>query len=379
MGDDKIKKIVFITGTRADYGKLKSIISALSNDKEFEIFIYVTGMHLLNKYGSTYLEIEKDDFKNIFLSKPISNTLTMDEILAKNILQFSNYIKKINPNMIFVHGDRVEAMAGAIVGSLNNIYVSHIEGGEVSGTIDESIRHAISKLSNFHFVSNENSKKNLIQMGENSKNIFVVGSPDIDIMLRNNYDIEEVKKIYNIDFNSYAIFIYHPVISEIDKLSLNIKIVVDSIIDSNINYIVIFPNNDMGSDVIFNEYKRFKNNKKIKLFPSIRFEYFLTLLKNADFVIGNSSLGIRESGIYGIPTINIGTRQNGRYNLSMQKNLCCINEDYELILKSILNIKNYKFKDVTFGSGESDKKILKILKNDSIWKTNIQKKFISIW
>lgn len=374
-----MKKIVFITGTRADYGKIKSVIKMLDNSNTFDVYIYVTGMHLLEKYGSTYIEIQKDGFNNIFLSKQIDNSLSMDEILANNILQFTKFVKNIKPDMIFVHGDRVEAMAGAIVGALNNIYVSHIEGGEISGTIDESIRHAISKLANFHFVSNESSKKNLIQMGEDANNIFIVGSPDIDIMVKNNYDIDYIKKKYNINFENYAIMIYHPVISEIDFLKNKIKVLVDSIIESDRNYVVIYPNNDMGSDIILEEYKRLIGNDKIIMYPSIRFEYFLTLLKYSDFVIGNSSLGIRESGIYGIPTINVGTRQNGRYDLRTQKNICCVNEKKSEIINAINEIEKYKYKDKMFGNGDSDKRILKILECDNLWKRNIQKKFISIW
>lgn len=374
-----MKKIVFITGTRADYGKIKSVIKMLDNNNTFDVYIYVTGMHLLEKYGSTYIEIQKDGFNNIFLSKRIDNSLSMDEILANNILQFTKFVKNIKPDMIFVHGDRVEAMAGAIVGALNNIYVSHIEGGEISGTIDESIRHAISKLANFHFVSNESSKKNLIQMGEDANNIFIVGSPDIDIMVKNNYDIDYIKKKYNINFENYAIMIYHPVISEIDFLKNKIKVLVDSIIESDRNYVVIYPNNDMGSDIILEEYKRLIGNDKIIMYPSIRFEYFLTLLKYSDFVIGNSSLGIRESGFYGIPTINVGTRQNGRYDLRTQKNICCVNEKKLEIINAINEIEKYKYKDKMFGNGDSDKRILKILECDKLWKRNIQKKFISIW
>ena len=374
-----MKKIVFITGTRADYGKIKSVIKMLDNSNTFDVYIYVTGMHLLEKYGNTYIEIQKDGFNNIFLSKRIDNSLSMDEILANNILQFTKFVKNIKPDMIFVHGDRVEAMAGAIVGALNNIYVSHIEGGEISGTIDESIRHAISKLANFHFVSNESSKKNSIQMGEDANNIFIVGSPDIDIMVKNNYDIDYIKKKYNINFENYAIMIYHPVISEIDFLKNKIKVLVDSIIESDRNYVVIYPNNDMGSDIILEEYKRLIGNDKIIMYPSIRFEYFLTLLKYSDFVIGNSSLGIRESGFYGIPTINVGTRQNGRYDLRTQKNICCVNEKKLEIINAINEIEKYKYKDKMFGNGDSDKRILKILECDKLWKRNIQKKFISIW
>ena len=374
-----MKKIVFLTGTRADYGKIKSIMRILEDSDDFKVYIYVTGMHLLKKYGSTYLEIEKDGFNNIFLSKPISRKCNMSEALAKNVEQFNKYVMELKPDMIFVHGDRLEALAGAIVGALNNIYVSHIEGGEISGTIDESIRHSISKLANFHFVSNVVAKKNLIQMGEKQENIFVIGSPDIDVMLKNNFDLEEVKSKYAIDFKNYSIFIYHPVVTEINSLSRHIRTVTKAIVDSNHNYIIIYPNNDLGSDIILKEYKKLKNNKHIKMFPSIRFEYFLTLLKNADFVIGNSSLGIRESGVYGIPTINIGTRQNSRYNLEIQKNLCCVSENYKSILKAISNIDNYRYKDEYFGNGDSDKKLFDILNNTDVWKIPIQKKFISIW
>lgn len=373
-----MKKIVFLTGSRADYGKIKSVIKKISSCDDFEVYVYVTGMHLLKKYGNTYKEIQKDKIKNIFLSKSIES-FDMDIMLAYNILQFSDYVKKIKPDMIFVHGDRIEAMAGAIVGSLNNIYVSHIEGGEITGTIDESIRHSISKLSNYHFVSNESAKKNLLQMGENGENIFVVGSPDIDIMLKNNYNIDKIKKRYNIRFKNYGILIFHPVTTEVNELHNYVRELVDAVIESKLNYIVIYPNNDMGSEIILKEYDRFNDNDKFQKFPSIRFEYFLTLLKNADFIIGNSSLGIRESGIYGIPTINIGSRQNGRYDLNKQKNICCVDNNYKEIKNAIKSIKKYKIRNNIFGSGNSDKKILEILKNNEIWNKHIQKKFVSIW
>ena len=374
-----MKKIVFVTGTRADYGKIKSIMKKLSASLKFQIYIYVTGMHLLEEYGNTYLEIEKDNFKNIFLAKPIDNTHSMDEILALNVLQMSKYVKKICPDMIFIHGDRVEAMAGAIVGCMNNIYVSHIEGGEISGTIDESIRHAISKLANYHFVANDSARKVLIQMGEDSRNIYIVGSPDIDIMMRNNFSINDVKKRYDIPFDNFSILIYHPVTTEIENLKKNIEEVITAAIMSKKNYIVIYPNNDLGTDIIKNEFKRLYGNKNFKIFPSIRFEYFLTLLKHADFVLGNSSLGIRETGIYGIPTINVGTRQDGRFNLNVQKNICLCKEDANEILDIMKNIDNYRYKCNCFGDGHSDEKIYNILIKDDIWNKKLQKKFFNIF
>jgi len=135
------KKIVFLSGTRADFGKIKSLLQILQNNNEFEPYIFVTGMHLMHDYGYTLIEVERSGFKNILTFKNHTDESTMDLTLAKTIEGFSTYIKNVKPDLIVVHGDRVEALAGAIVGSLNNILVAHIEGGELSGTIDELIRH----------------------------------------------------------------------------------------------------------------------------------------------------------------------------------------------------------------------------------------------
>lgn len=173
----------------------------------------------------------------------------MDVALAENIIQFSKYVKDIKPDLILVHGDRLEALAGAIVGAFNNIYVAHIEGGEISGTIDESIRHAISKLSHFHFVSSERLKERLIQMEENKSNIYITGSPDIDIMLSDKLPLlEDVKKYYNIEYDNYAILVYHPVTTELADIKSNTKILLETLENTKDNFIVIFPNNDPGND-----------------------------------------------------------------------------------------------------------------------------------
>ena len=179
------KKIVFLTGTRADFGKLKPLIDKVSNSQMFESFIFATGMHTLSKYGSTYNEIEKYDYHNIFVFMNQTHTTDADIILANTITGFSNFVKEISPDLIIIHGDRIEALAGAIVDSFNNILVAHVEGGELSGTIDESIRHTITKLSHLHFVANADAKRLILQLGESKNNIFVIGSPDIDIMKSN--------------------------------------------------------------------------------------------------------------------------------------------------------------------------------------------------
>ena len=374
------KKILFLTGTRADYGKIKSLMKQVENHKKFELYIFVTGMHMLSMYGSTWKEIEKDGFKNIYHFINQTSNSHMDIALSNTIIGLSNYISEIKPDMIVVHGDRLEALAGAIVGAFNNIKVAHVEGGEVSGTIDESIRHAITKLSHIHLVSNDEAKNRIIQLGEPADNIFVIGSPDIDIMLSNHLpSLDEVKKRYEFDFENYAILMYHPVTTEVEKLKANIKNVVDAVIESQRNYIVIYPNNDVGSHIILEEYERLLHNNHFRLYPSMRFEYFLTLLKHTDFMIGNSSAGIRETGIYCIPSIDIGNRQKGRYNPKLLKNVTHVIENKDMILDAIKNVslKNLsKYK--VFGEGNSDKKFIKILESSRIWDIEIQKKFIDI-
>ena len=374
----KIRKIVFLTGTRADFGKLKPLMDIVEMSELFECFIFVTGMHTLSKYGSTYQEIEKYGYKKIFVYMNQTSTTDQDIILANTITGFSNFVKEISPDMLVVHGDRIEAFAGAIIGSINNILVSHIEGGELSGTIDELIRHAITKLSHLHYVANKDAKNRLIQMGESLERIFIIGSPDIDIMKSKELPtLKEVKEYYEIPFENYAVFIIHPVTTELDTLKDQIENVVSALIESKKNYVVIYPNNDMGSNIILDEYKRIDTSHNFKIFPSIRFQYFLTLLKNADFIIGNSSTGIREAEIYGTPTINIGTRQRNRTKNNLIINVQAVKQ---FILDAIKKTEGKQIESVSFfgQEGDSAKKFFELLNNEKIWKISCQKQFIDL-
>jgi len=370
-----VKKILFLTGTRADFGKLKSLIHSVDNHPDYKIYIFVTGMHLLKKYGFTASEVEKEGFNNLYFYINQNNADTMDVILAKTIIGLSDYTKQVDPDMIVVHGDRVEAMAGAIVGSLNNILVSHIEGGEVSGTIDELIRHSVSKLAHLHFVANKEAENRLLQLGEDKSCIRIIGSPDLDIMSSDSLpSIELAKERYNIEFETFSIFIYHPVTTETDQLEERINQVVSALEESGDNFIIVYPNNDHGSDVIISAIQGTSENKNFKIFPSIRFEYFLTLLKNASYIIGNSSAGIREAPYYGLPTINIGSRQNNRSDAASIIN---VNETTTDILSAILQIRGMKTQVTKdFGSGQSATQFLNVLNTSQTWETAKQKVFI---
>lgn len=374
-----VKKILFITGTRADYGKIKSLIKEVENSDKFEAYIYVSGMHLLDTFGSTYKEILKDNYKNTYVAFGLVNSHSMSYNLGDVVCNLTGYIMNIKPDLVVVHGDRIDALAGAIVGALNNIRVAHIEGGELSGTIDESIRHSISKLAHIHLVSNEEAKKRLIQLGENKETVHVIGSPDIDIMMSPSLPtISKVKQRYEIPFDKYGILMYHPVTTEYEEIGQKIKAVVDAVIQSNKNFVVVYPNCDLGSEIILNEYKRLNKNNHFKLFPSLRFEYFLTLLKNSEFMIGNSSAGIRETSIYGIPSIDIGTRQSGRYKISTPTNIQHVDEKLEDILEAINNIQKFRIKNMFFGEGNSTKLFMKIMEDENLWKQPIQKRFIDM-
>jgi len=372
-----MKKIVFITGTRADFGKLKSLIKISQESNDYDVHIFATGMHMNSLYGSTVDEIYKSGFSNIYQYINHEKIEFMDRTLAKTVEGFSHYIEEIKPDMIVVHGDRLEALAGAIVGSFNNILVTHIEGGEISGTIDESIRHSVSKLAHIHLVANDEAKLRLIQLGEIEKSIYVIGSPDLDLMNPEHLpNLDIVKEYYGIKFDKFSIAMFHPVTTEYHKIPKQIKEYVDSLIESNFNYVVIYPNNDLGSLEVLHEYDRLKNNERFRIFPSLRFEYFLTLLKNAMFIVGNSSAGVREAPYYDIPSVDIGTRQKSRAILPSIFHTDCVKLS---ILNAIEITKQYEKKTVgdkyCFGEGNSNKLFLELLDADYIWQISNQKQF----
>jgi UDP-N-acetylglucosamine 2-epimerase (hydrolysing) len=369
------KKILFLTGTRADFGKLKPLIEEVERHSEFKAYIFATGMHTLARYGLTVEEIFKAGFKNIYsyINQDATIDSQMDLVLANTIQGLGHYVRELQPDLIVVHGDRVETLAGAVVGSMCNILVAHIEGGEVSGTVDEVIRHAVTKLSHLHFVSNEDARRRLIQMGEISDNIFVVGSPDIDVMLSEKLpSLGEVKKRYDMPFSEYGILIYHSVTTELHLLREQIDGVVTALEDSKKNFVVIYPNNDSGSKVILEAFGRFEGNSHFRVIPSMRFEYFLTLLKYAKVIVGNSSAGIREAPVYGVPTVNIGNRQMNRFNYPSILN---VTEKNDAILHALNNLPMAVLPSLHFGKGKSAKLFVANLRKVALWKTMRQKHF----
>tara|TARA_B110000003_G_scaffold239200_1_gene245179 strand:+ start:16 stop:1158 length:1143 start_codon:yes stop_codon:yes gene_type:complete len=375
------KKIVFLSGTRADFGKLKSLINICNSSRNFDTHIFVTGMHLDKKFGYTYDEIQKEGYKNIHTYKNYNSSARMDLILSNTIKGFSDYICNLKPDLIVVHGDRVEALAGAIAGSLNNFLVSHIEGGEISGTIDELIRHAVTKMSHIHFVSNDDASNRLIQLGELPDSIHVIGSPDLDLMDPKRIpSLNFVKKYYEIYFEKFSIAMFHPVTTEVEQISKQIEVFISALISSKKNYVLIYPNNDLGSEIIIKKYQQLIKNKNFRVYPSLRFEYFLTLLFHCEFMIGNSSAGVREAPYYNVPSIDIGTRQQNRASSKSIVHCDQIKSSIIDAIEKVTIIKSKTNKDLEadFGFGDSDKRFINILNKKNFWNTNKQKQFQDI-
>jgi len=375
MSSGQTRHIVFVTGTRADYGKLKSLIAASDEIPNVEVTIFVTGMHLLDRFGQTWVEVQNSGVGQLFPFINQNDEDSMDAILGKTISGFSDFVKARKPDLIVVHGDRVEALACACVGALNNILVAHVEGGELSGTVDGLIRHAITKMSHIHLASNEEAASTLYQLGEARESVFLIGSPDIDVMESEALpNLDEVKAHYGFDFNEYGILLFHPVTTELDQVSSQADEVADGVLASGLPFIVVLPNNDAGSGDIVRSYRRFEGAPSIRVYPSIRFEAFLTLLRNARVIVGNSSAGIREAPHFGVPTVNVGSRQMDRVSSASVIDVAPLSDDISRGVAEALQAPRTRSR--RYGAGDSAQRFRSLLESDVIWGTTLQKRFV---
>jgi UDP-N-acetylglucosamine 2-epimerase (hydrolysing) len=381
------RKILFLTGTRADFGKLKSLIQSVEGAKDFEVAIFITGMHTLSRYGYTLDEVYRvlpehrlrDGTRSVYVYHNQVVGEPMERVLASTIEGLSRYLSEFTPDLIVVHGDRVEALAGAIVGALRNIRVAHVEGGEVSGTVDELIRHAVTKMSHIHFVANEKASRRLLQLGERPETIHIIGSPDIDLMMSSSLpDLAEVQRYYDIPFGDYGVIIFHPVTTDLADTERSAQVIADAVLESDREHVVIFPNNDEGCELIFNAWKRLEGNKRIKLLPSMRVEYFLVMLLNARYLLGNSSAGIRECPVFGVPAINVSTRQTGRANSPCIVNVDGDHAQIQAAMNSCWDNQERHAPDLAFGAGNSAQLFLEVMANESFWQVSTQKLFNDI-
>lgn len=371
------RHVCFLTGTRADFGKLKPLILGAAGLPGIRVSVLATGMHLLEKYGSTVIEVRR--LEPLVVVREFSNQSvgdSMDRVLARTILGVAELIDADRPDLIVVHGDRVEALAGAAAGALRNVAVAHVEGGELSGTIDGVLRHAVSKLSHLHLVANDEAERRVVQLGEDPDTVWAIGSPDIDVMLSDSLPpLDRVLADYEIPFDEYAIVILHGVTTDVaDTTSANAEALVDALLSSGLNAVVVHPNNDPGSDEILSAYERLGGNPRFRIFPSLRFEAFLTLLRHARLLIGNSSAGIREAPIYGIPSVDIGLRQRGRaiHPTIVHAGTSCADISAGILAATSLPAAA---PNLHFGSGDSARRFCELLAGEEIWSRGVDKVF----
>jgi UDP-hydrolysing UDP-N-acetyl-D-glucosamine 2-epimerase len=377
------RKILLVTERRADYTKFRPILKEISKSKKLDYFLIVTGSHLLKEHGKTINEIKHDGFKitstfTMFNKTEKDNGAEMTRSFGRAVIKLSNIIEKLKPDIILTGFDIGANFAATIIGAHMNIVVAHIEGGELSGTIDESIRHATSKFAHIHFTSNSNATNRLKKMGENSKYIFTVGNTSLD-GIKNIKKIQKSKleKIYRIDLSKkFIIILQHTVTSEINSVEKNFLKTIEVIKEINIPSIVILGNSDAGSKKIVKLLK----NSQIKEYSNVPYVDYINLLQHSAALIGNSSSGIIEAPFLHIPTINIGTRQEGRLR---SESVIDVEYNKNKIKNAILNIisdkkflKKIKKQKQLYGTGNSSKKIVKILEELNLNNFPIQKKMM---
>lgn len=376
------RKISVTTGTRAEYGILRPVLMEITKSKKLEFYLIVCGMHLSKKHGMTINEIIKDGFQIYSKVKMIpkyDEMYFMSRALGEGIIQFSKIFRKLKPDINLILGDRDEAFASALAASHMNIPNAHISGGDkTKGSIDEYIRHAITKISNIHFATSQKSKSRIIKMGENPKYVFLTGNPAIDEIVQQKItNKNELEKKYNIKFKGDEILLLqNPVTTEVELSKKHIKNTLKAIVRFKKTTIAIAPNSDVGNREIFQRLELYSQKYQfIKLYKNLPRDDFLGMLKNCQVFVGNSSSGIVESAYFKIPTVNIGIRQEGRESDDNVINVK--NESSELIYKAIKKALIIKKKDLKnsyiYGMGKASKKIVSILEKIKLDKDLIQK------
>ncbi len=379
---NKKRKILCITGTRADYPRIKSVLKEIKNNKNLDLNLVVTGSHLLADYGNTISEIENDGFKidaKIHMFDEEFNTPKgMVKAVAKCIDGMSECLENLNPDLVLITVDRVETLASAVAVALMNFPIAHVQGGEVTGTIDESIRHAVTKLSHIHFPATEDAALRIIKMGEEQSKVFNVGCPYIDIIKSTKFKSKnELSKKYGFNKDkSFIIFTQHAVTTEFGSSLEQIKISINALkqfVDCQI--IAFYSNTDMGGYEIIDEINKEDN---FIVIPNMDSSDFLSLMNCSTVMVGNSSAAIREAPSFALPAVNIGTRQNGRLRSSNVIDVDHNIEDIKKALYKCINDNDFKMKikkeKNPYGDGNSAKRIVKIINEIEIDKSLIQKK-----
>lgn len=385
-----MKKVCVVTGTRAEYGLLKPLIKRINNDSNMELQLVVTGMHLSPEFGLTYQEIEQDGFKiternEMLLSSDTPNGITKS--IGLGIIGFADIFTKIVPSIVIILGDRYEIFAAATAAMIHRIPIAHIHGGELTeGVIDESIRHAITKMSILHFTSTESYRSRIIQMGEQPERVFCVGALGVENIkkqpLMNKHELEESINL-KLD-KPYILVAFHPVTLEYNTVKEQFENLLEAL-DGMKDYQIVFTKANADTDGRIINYKidEYVNNnrKRAAAFASLGMIRYLSALRYCDMIVGNSSSGIIEAPSFHIPTINIGDRQRGR--VRGKSIIDCGSTSKEIIkainIAQMMNINGIlKYEDNLYEKENTSKVILKQIKDYLGTDVDLKKHFYDI-
>ncbi|WP_291632280.1 UDP-N-acetylglucosamine 2-epimerase [Clostridium sp.] len=377
------RKIAVITGTRADYGIFYHVLKEIEKHESLDLKLIVCGMHLCPEYGMTINEIERDgfDIADKFETILASDTGTaMAKSIGLSIISMAQCFDRIKPDILLILGDRGEMLAAATAAIHMNIPVAHIHGGEVTGTVDESVRHAITKLSHIHFPANEDSMKRIIKLGEKGENIFVVGAPGLDYIKRTNYLTRiEMLKRFNLKDDKIFLLTQHPVTTERDMVGWQIRETLDAVVELGYQTIVSYPNSDNGGREIIRIIEEYRAKYPfLKVFKNLSQVEYLSFLEIAAVMIGNSSSGIIEAPSFKLPVVNIGSRQEGRLRACNIIDVPYGKEAVKIGINKAIDDESFKkqLENCTnpYGDGNASGKIAEILSNVLIDRELIQKK-----
>ncbi len=379
-----MKKICVVIGSRANYSSIKSALYAIKSHPLLKLELVVGASALLDRYGKVIDLISMDGFKiaaTFHMLVEGGNPVTMAKSTGLGIIELTNIFEQLKPDVVLTVGDRFETMSTTLAAAYMNIVIAHTMGGEVSGTIDESIRHAVTKFAHIHFPACEGAKQRIIKLGERPEDVHTVGCPRIDLISEslNNATNMNKPKLFNkgvgavLDINEpFLLVSQHPVTTEFGEGQRQIISTLEAIKEINIPAIILWPNADAGSDDIARGIRQWRESKldsNMHFFKNLPIEEYVLLMKETKCLVGNSSSGIREGAFIGTPVVNIGSRQNNR---DRGRNVIDVDYDKSEIKDAIIKqIKNGHYvKEDIYGDGNAGKKIAEILATKNV---NVQK------
>ncbi len=360
-----MRKICYVTGTRADFGLMQSTLMSIHNHPELSLGLLVTGMHLLPAYGETWREIAGSGL-SVDAKIPVSLTgesgAEMACAVGEQVVSFTQVLDQNRPDLLLLLGDRGEMLAGAIAALYLNIPLVHIHGGELSGTVDESIRHAVSKLSHYHFTATEKSRERLIRMGERPEHIMVTGAPGLDgIYQAELLAREPLFGRYGLDkTRPLLLVLFHPVVQQAGDASAQMQALLEVAIESDMQTLVVMPNADAGGAEIVRVIRDYAHKGEIKTVIHLPRNDFLSLVAEAEVMVGNSSSGIIETASLGTPVVNIGDRQQCRERNANVIDVAPIKGDIARGLTAAKEMKGQCWSNA-YGEGKASERIVECL------------------